>query len=477
MKHTHPISIIEDFLRYFLFAAIPLIGGLISAPINPFAWSTAVWRSVIILALILSWAILSWYKTTFGFTDNAFIIKSGIFFKRLRYIPLNKISTVSLHNTILSSVTGSCRLSVDTLAGNIKNADVTIWINRSKAKNIAKRLSPNNPHAKFYKYQISRLKILIMSATASNAAAGLLFAAPAINNMGELLGEQFSTRIYGAIDILSQAAAFGLPPAFAFIAWIFVAGWFISFIRTLQYCLRMSTSRFGAIIHVNGGLFLPHTSTIDIRRVSAVDIRQTLTSHILNLYSVYLLSPGYGKQKGSSSVIFPCENLKGINEKLPVILPGFPIIKGDLHPARRTLYKFLLLPVNISAIAILLCVFLSIVFPHLMRIFILLTIVILIPCIWLAILSYIEWKQSNINLSGEYISLSCRKFFELHTLSVKKEHIVLHITQSIFQLRDNTCNITIIIPYEKKLSFSIRHINMADLLTFSTEFSTFSNNL
>ena len=112
-----------------------------------------------------------------------------------------------------------------------------------------------------------------------------------------------------------------------------------------------------------------------------------------------------------------------------------------------------------------------------MRIFILLTIVILIPCIWLAILSYIEWKQSNINLSGEYISLSCRKFFELHTLSVKKEHIVLHITQSIFQLRDNTCNITIIIPYEKKLSFSIRHVNMADLLTFSTEFSTFSNNL
>ena len=32
MKHTHPISIIEDFLRYFLFAAIPLIGGVSIIP-------------------------------------------------------------------------------------------------------------------------------------------------------------------------------------------------------------------------------------------------------------------------------------------------------------------------------------------------------------------------------------------------------------------------------------------------------------
>lgn len=76
------------------------------------------------------------------------------------------------------------------------------------------------------------MAIVALSLATSNSFAGILLLSTLISQTGQLLGEEFADRVYGAFAQVSRQMAFGIPPAAAFLAYLILAGGPLPFLGT-----------------------------------------------------------------------------------------------------------------------------------------------------------------------------------------------------------------------------------------------------
>lgn len=94
-------------------------------------------------------------------------------------------------------------------------------------------------------YRPRNASVLLLSLFTSNSLMGLILLAAALQNLGDIVGEDLSHRLMTRLGALGEVLAFGVPPAAAMLALMAGLGWTAGFVSEFLRNKNFLTIRTG----------------------------------------------------------------------------------------------------------------------------------------------------------------------------------------------------------------------------------------
>ena len=142
-KRLHPISAVASCLKQIKEMIFPFI--LLFVVGKEWRWTTYWWYIVAAIAIIfpLVIGILSWLRFTYRIEEGELRIESGIFVKKKRYIPFERIQSLDFSEGILQRLFGLVKVKVETAGStSLTEAEAVLTaITKEEAKVIQDTLS------------------------------------------------------------------------------------------------------------------------------------------------------------------------------------------------------------------------------------------------------------------------------------------------------------------------------------------------
>lgn len=445
-EHAHPVTIFFNLGRVFYLIIIPVLRGFISAFQGGFTrWLSGAWVDILVFLAMLGIATGAWFILRFRCDGSHIEIRSGFINIRNTFISWDKVTAITLIRPFYLRPIRALRFRADTLGGSFKDADFSIFLTSKQARSILKTGTSFSGKTLGRVYQPSTKSILALSLLTSNSFGGILFMSTFISQAGKLLGKEFSQMIIGTFEEASRYLAFGiLPPAAAAIAYILIAGWFISFLLTfLRYKDFTLTRRVNAI-SISGGIFTHREYHIKYSDVNFIDIRQSILTKLLRLHSLYISAVGYGKQKDDISCIVPAEPEIKFVESCKKIFPHIPTSPRTFTPERRGIMRFLGAAITaIAAIVAATVVFLRLL-PDWDAFISFVGIMACVPALFFLIIRIIDFNTCGISFENGSYTVRYSSGLSLHTVVIPNDKVVrVELRQGFFQKFGKYCDLII----------------------------------
>lgn len=432
-RRLHPYFILESFPRFALISLLPFLQSVLTAPLSGRAWKSFLWAASPFLPAVLLYLTASYSHR------SCFLYTHGLFFRRREILPDPCISTAELRTTVFSSLTGASLLRLNTPSGRGRSPSIQIPVP-------AFRLWKQHRIRKVcfsHKRTFSPLHILLVSASWSNAASGLLFTGILLQRTGSILGEEFSRPVYDTVSQGFRIAVLGIPPVVTGIGVLLAAGWLIALFRDFSLYFRFTVRSSPRYLLFSRGLFTHRQEYVKKSCLRAVMFRQTLLLYFLHTGVISLLPEGKS-EKHADFFLLPelCRD---------------PFPRNTIHPSRRAVKSYLLLPcfLAVSLLGLFyIChsVLLSVVaFP------------LLLPCLWFAAFRYAAWRHSGIALTNNRLFIRGYRRMSLYTSSVSVRHInQIRFLQNPFQRIAKTCTVKICSGSAAQQFFTVRHLALSE---------------
>lgn len=454
-RHPHVFSIFIDMSHVLVLLLLPLVRGLFTSLGGGLqAWLHSAWMDILVLFFILAFGFLSWWHTGFQLDGNRLILRRGIFVQRFRSVSLSQISWASMVRPWYLWLFGAVRFRADTPGGSSRETDFSMLLRRRDAQWLFTLLdgviplgdaaSDSQSPALPKEYRPRGFYLVLLSAITSNSLAGILLASAGISQAGDLLGREFSERIYGTLEQLTRLAAFGIPPAAAALGYLLLGGWLLAFLSNLVRLNNLYIVRRGRQLYIRSGLFTRRSYTMDLRQINFLDIRQSALTKLLKIQSVFLYTAGYGKSKEDVSVLVPAasewENDATLRGLLPELLPSPRTVRPNLGAILKFLMDALWCCILVPLASWLLCRLV----PGWSQVIRYVGGVAMIPALWFLLVRVLDFLSSGLSRSGDTFTLRYSNLFYLHTVVIPRDRIVkVCFRQSILQWKDQKCDVLI----------------------------------
>lgn len=465
-RHPHIFSAFVSMSKMLLLLLLPLIRGLLTSLGGGFqAWLQSAWIDILVVCFILVFGFLGWWCSGFLVQENHLVIRNGIFLKKVRSVPLEQISWGSITNAWYLRPFGAVRFRADTLGGSSRESDFSMLLRRKDARQLFSLLGKNTvilPEEQ-KAYHPRDIYVVLLSAITSNSLAGILLAAAGISQIGDLLGKEFSERIYGTLEQLARLAAFGIPPAAAALGYLLIGGWLLAFASNLIRLKNLSVIRKGQRLHIQSGLFTLREYELDLRQINYLDIRQSAMTKLLKIESVYLYTAGYDKTREDVSVLVPAAFEKNNHKTLQHLLPEMLPSPRSIRPNPGAIFKFLIdalwCCILIPAASWLLCRLV----PDWSQVIHYVGGIAMIPAIWFLIVRILDYMTSGLSRDGDTFTLRYSNLFYLHTIVLPRDRIVrVCFRQSILQWWDQKCDVIIYSRCEGQKKHHLRNLSLEE---------------
>lgn len=430
-----------------------------------YSWLRGAWMDILVVLLMFGIAVIAWLSVAFRYDDGEIEIRTGLLSRRMIFIPWEKVTAVILTQSFYLRPVRALRFRADTLGGSFKDADFSIFLSKKQAGAIidSRKAFTGKPLGKIY--QPTTGSILALSLLTSNSFAGILFISAFISQSGKILGNEFSEMIIGTFEQATRRLAFGIPPAAAAIGYILIAGWLIGFLLSFTRYKNFTLTRKNNTLCINGGVFTKREYFIWYSDVNFIDIRQSLTTKILRLYSLYISAVGYGKQKDDISCIIPTEPEDEFEENRKTIFPALAPDPREFAPEIRGIMRFIGNPVLLLlGIALALAVF-SRLFPSWGTFIWFAGLMALIPATVFLLIRIFDFNTSGITFKNGNITMSYSRGLSLHTIVIPEDKVAsIELRQSFFQKFGRYCDLIVISKSEGSYRHLCRSLVKDDLL-------------
>lgn len=444
-RRTHPISIAFNLGRVLYLLLIPLLRGFISALRGGFSqWLSGAWMDILVFLAMLGIAVLVWQNALFRYDDRCIEITSGLLNRRRTSIPWERVAAVTLTGPFYLRPLRVVRLRADTIGGSFRDADISILLSDKQAREMINSRKAVSDVTLGRIHQPTTASIVALSLLTSHSFGGIVFISTFISQAGRLLGKGFSQMLIGTFEEAARSLAFGLPPAAAATAYILIAGWLIGFLLSFVRYKNFTLIRKKDILNISGGIFTKREYFIQHSDVNFIDIRQSVTTRVLKLYSLYLSAVGYGKQKDDISCVIPTESGARFEESLKRVFPGMAPAARSFAPGRSGILKFTGLPAFcILAIAAAMAAFLRL-FPLWSGFIWFVGLMACAPALVFLIVRVIEYLSSGISFQDGCYTLRYSRGLSLHTVVIPEGKVVsVELRRSLFQKAGPYCDVRI----------------------------------
>lgn len=467
LRRPHPLYAVVSLSRYLYLLLLPLARGFISAwGGGVAAWLEGAWFDLCILGLLFGLGGLLWLCTQYRADKEGIFLTTGIFRRREVLLPAGKITCLSAVQPFYLRPFRAVFLRADTPAGSYKRADFSLLLPQREADRILALAKGEGPQS-VKQYEPRGVAIVALSLATSNSFAGILLLSTLISQTGQLLGEEFADRVYGAFAQVSRLMAFGIPPAAAFLAYLILAGWALAFLGNLIKYYRFVIGRRESSLAIQGGLFTRREYALSLSGVSYLDIRQTVFTSVLHLHTVFIHAIGYGKHKGDVSILMPACTSRTLRQGLRLLLPELAPSPRQLKPNLGALFRFLIAPFwpcfLFPAGTVLLCW----LFPTWREILGFLGFMASVPAYWFLTVRVLDFCSTGVSKEGNFYTLRYSSGYYLHTVVIPREKIAsVTVEQNPFQWRDDRCDLIIATYGEGRKWHRVKNLDRRELLPF-----------
>lgn len=458
---AHPITIVGNLGRVLYLIIIPVVRGFAAALQDGLAgWLSGAWVDILILLLMIGIAVLRWWRVEFWWDNDLVHIKKGVIFRNYIRIPWQKIITVSATRSFFLRPFRAVRLRVDSMGGSIKDPDFSIVLRPETAGQVLAHQGVESKNGGLYTPHTS--SILALSLLNSNSFAGVVLIATFIMQGGKLLGNNFSQMIIGTFEEVARTLAFGIPPAAAAIAYLLLGGWLVSFYRSFIRYKNMAIFQQGGILYIRGGVITKREYCVRYEDINFIDIRQSLTTKLFGLYTLFISAVGYGKLKEDISCLIPCEGEQRFKRVRLRLFPDLSPSLATLRPEKSSIMRFIG-PALASCLGIPLVCVVTGYYLESWRSFILFVgIMAMIPSGFFMAVRICDFLTSGASRNGDVYTLRYSKGFSLHTVVVEQGKIVqVLLRQSLLQRLGGNCDVLVFTRAEGVSMHTCRNLSLA----------------
>ncbi len=400
---------------------------------------TLPWYEVVIGGGLIGYALMKWACCRYhlaaspGERFHTVGVRQGLVCRRTLHISAEDAASVEIERTPLLWLLGGRRVRVST-AGLRRRADVQMYLSASRTRD----LFSSDTHCRGYR--ASRWPVLVMSLTGSNAAVGLLTAAPLLNRMGRLLGEQVTPDVVGLFD---RFISLGLPPTLRIVANVLVIGWGVAAVRNFLRYVGFRARRERGYLHLTSGLFTRRDVLIDNDKITALELRQTLTMRLLSLYTAVITAAGYGRDIGTRPVLIPAARPRELSAGLDSLLPDYPVCCSLLRPSRGAWRRYTAAPLTLLVAGI--------GFWFAGAWWRTVAIVWTGGTVWWLLVRLFGMRQAGFGYGRGAVSLCYPRGLALYSVYLPENVLdLVTVTQSYFQRRRSVCTVRVRCFGEKK---------------------------
>ncbi len=360
----HPISALINFVKVLKEMILPLIVLLV---VNGFGDDSNFWSGLftygiyaIVLLFMLVSGIIKWKRFRYWFEDGELRIEYGLFVKKKRYIPFDRIQSLNYTEGIFHRPFGLVKVKVETAGGGpTKEADAELTaISKEAAEQIKKEImlakSQETPileegieitetmkEEKKPIFRMSTKELLVLAST--SGGVGVFFSGLAVfaSQFSELIPYE---RIYNEIMIFIK---FGVLMVALVVFSVLLVAWAVSvlltFINYYDFTIRIEDEE----IIITRGLLEKKKITIPLTRIQGIRLVENPLRQLTGYATVTVDSAGGSMAEKDETIrLLPLIKKTEINPILEEIFPEFqlqPSFQRVPNKSRKFFYRLDLL--------------------------------------------------------------------------------------------------------------------------------------
>jgi len=464
-KRLHPVTCISNVWKQLRGMIIPLIGifAIGHKGDSNGDWISLVTAGIAIIIVLFS-GIAKWLRFSYRIEEGELRIEYGLFVKKKRYIPLERIQSLSFSEGILHRPFGLVKVVVETAGSNLQEAEAELTaIKKSEAADLEKKIYESKgkqdileeeaivvKEKEIQHYHISTKELLIMSATSSGI--GVIFSAvlaifSQLDNLipYKKLFNEAGALIQGSVYLVISMIILGL-----------ILAWVISILFTFVKYSYFTVSEVNNDLIISRGLLEKRKVTIPLNRIQAIRVSENPIRGLFGYISVFIESAGGNIEDAESRniILLPMVKKESFTEILHTFLKEYhftvnftkPPLKARMNYLNRELIK--VLPI----IVILIIIFKT---YGLFSIFLLL---------YPFIIGHFRFHASGWNICEQQLTLRYRVFLK-HTVYMRKNRIQsMEASSTWFQRRKHLASIhSTIKSTGLGMKTNIRYLSQSDV--------------
>ena len=446
-KHKlHPVSALINCVKALKEMALPLLVIVVANGFNFtinvrdenfFGQMIPLFILIVALSFTFVSGILKWWTFRYWFEDSELRVQYGLFVKKKRYIPFERIQSLNYKEGIFHRIFGLVQVTVETAGSNDKEPEAQLTaITRIAADQIEQEMNNAKfgeraeteestimlkPEAQII-YKMSPKDLIVLATTSGGIGVVLAGVLAAVSQFAEYIPFEW---IY---DEFSHLVKYSIALIVALIFIGVLGAWIISVALTLLNYFDFTVMKENDRLIITRGLLEKKRITIPLNRVQAIKLVENPLRQPFGLATVQVESAGGGFSEGNDKkiVLFPLISKKAAVGPLTALFPQFQfeleqaqMIRPPKH-ARSFFYRidFLWLIPLIAVPSYLL-------YPYGLLSFLLIVPVILLG-IW-------QHKTARFSIQGSQLTIIYRQISRV-TFFVEKRRIqVIEQKQSYFQ--------------------------------------------
>lgn len=453
----HPISAVMNFVKglkdlIFPFVIIFVANGFQGRADNDGGWTSYIPYTIgaVFLSFILIGGIIKWKRFVYWFEDNELRIEYGLFIKKKRYIPFERIQSLNYTESILHRPLKLVKVKIETAgSGNSEEAEAELTaITKTAAHRIEQELANakkrklrtslededittmnDEPQVEIEAVSIYKmtLKNLMILATTSGGI-GVIFSGLAVFFF------QFSDLI--PYEMLYEEVMVFLKFGFFLVALsvfvILLLAWLASVILTVLNYYEFTIWKDDDHIILTRGLLEKKKVSIPISRVQGIRIVENPLRQLFGYCTVFVESAGGSiSDKDQKIRLFPFIKKKHLNQYFEVLFPHLETKTNWVcSPVKARPFYYRLDFVWMVPVIVGVSYF---YYPYGLLSLLLIPILIVFG-LW-------QHRTAGYSISGQQLSLRYRGFSKITFMIEKKRMQSMGVMQSPFQKKRSLASI------------------------------------
>lgn len=299
---------------------------------SPGFWSSLAligfWSIVILFSLFFS--IIRWWTYYYWFEDAELRVKYGLFIKKKRYIPFERIQTLNYHEGIFHRLFGLVKVEVETAGSSEGKAEVVLTaLSREAANQIeaemrkakqqpteqqVEELAPVAEVTAMYK--MSTKDLLVLASTSGGIGVVISGLLAVLSQVSDIIPYE---KIYGELATLAK---YGVLLISLVVLAVFVVGWIASVLLTYLKYYSFTVVVQEENLVITRGLLEKKRVTIPLKRVQAIKIVENPFRQLFKYATVSVESAGSNSGE-DSMVIFPLIKRSKLQGPLTELFPHY----------------------------------------------------------------------------------------------------------------------------------------------------------
>ncbi|XJZ27578.1 PH domain-containing protein [Bacillota bacterium Lsc_1132] len=439
-KRLHPIAIVIGAIKNLKEIIFPLIAFFFLGRKGDNQGLFMLLASFGSLILLIITSVLTWYRHTYHLEQGELRIEHGVFVRKKRYIPFERIQSMDLSEGILQRLFGLVKIQIETAGGDPgEKADAVLSaISRQEAQYIQEFFAAaKNRHHESTEhrhkeetppvYRIHTAQLLLLSITSGGVGVVL----SAVIAFLSQLDDFFSFSRYLAGFEKWAAKRMVIISVLIFIG--FVLSWLIALVGTMLKYANFTVVKTEQDLIISQGLLERRQITIPLKRIQAIRISENILRQWLGYATVYVESAGgsFENKEGAKVMILPMIKLQQISAMLEPLLSDYQISLALQPLPKKALRRYIIrsgffaVPIVIAAVV-------------LFKSWGLLSLILLAAAVFS---SFLKFKDAGWRIDQKQLTLRYRTIVR-NTIFIKKDKIqALKVRESYFQRKNELATI------------------------------------